>query len=136
MKKQRFLPEHIFNKMKEAAGKHRIVYFMHFKDEKPDEQCNRLSAYCDLSAAVFMCINDSMNFKTSLNDAIKGLVDRLIEDCRGKYNKEIKDYDYDFKTYTFYDDANIKVEYHREKLKNGIEVDYMRLIISISCKVE
>lgn len=128
-KEIKFLPEIIFDNVNGKLDGNE-PFTIEFKNTKDyPNTATKLSVYVDFSVPLFF----SEYFKNLIYDEInKAIIAKFWKDCSLEFNMEKKDYDYEHKHYIFYDDIDMKIEYHREINKyNGEEIEYMRLYIMI-----
>jgi len=133
----KLLPEMIYEAILEHDGEKGFLrdHVFFSKDSIP-EDAKKLYTYFDMSTPLFMeqCPN-------ILKYIAKSISENLYEDMRylDYENRRENGYPtimYHNWNYTFYDNADIKMEYHREKNKfSGEEIDYVRLFFSLTAKI-
>jgi hypothetical protein len=133
----KLLPEMIYEAILEHDGEKGFLrdHVFFSKDSIP-EDAKKLYTYFDMSTPLFMeqCPN-------ILKYIAKSISENLYEDMRylDYENRRENRYPtimYHNWNYTFYDNADIKMEYHREKNKfSGEEIDYVRLFFSLTAKI-
>ena len=129
-KEIKFLPETIFDNVNGKLDGNE-PFTIEFKNTKDyPNTATKLGLYIDFSVPLFF----SEDYKNLIiNHIIDSIIRKFWEDCRLEFNMEKKDYDYEHKHYIFYDDVEMKIEYHREISKyTGEEIEDMRLFMSIA----
>lgn len=133
----KLLPEMIYDAILDYDGENGFLrdHVFFSKDSIP-EDANKLHTYFDISTPLFMekCPN-------ILQYVAKTISEKLYQDMRylDYENRRENGYPtimYHNWNYTFYDNADLKMKYHREKSKfSGEEIDYVRLIFSLTAKI-
>lgn len=133
----KLLPEMIYDAILDYDGENGFLRdHVFFSKGSIPEDANKLHTYFDVSTPLFMkqCPN-------ILQYVAKTISEKLYEDMRyiDYENRRENGHPtimYRNWYYTFYDNADIKMEYHREKSKfSGEDIDYVRLFFSFTVEI-
>lgn len=133
----KLLPEMIYDAILDYDGENGFLqdHIFFSKDDIP-EDAKKLYTYFDMSTSLFMteCPNILQHISKCVNEKLYEDMRYIdYEDRREDGHPIIKYHNWQ---YTFYDNADIKTEYHREKDKlTGEEIDYIRIIFSFITEI-
>lgn len=137
-KEIKLLPEMIYDAILDYDGENGFLqeHIFFSKDDTPEE-AKKLWTYFDISTKLFMTLCPNI-----LQLIAKAVREKLYEDMRYiDYEDKREDgcptIKYHDWYYIFYDNDDLKVEYHREKNKmTGEEMDYFRIKCSCIAKID